>query len=288
MHSRISLNYRLSDATRARRASAINAAAATLDGGRGVFTTLAIHHAQPFLWDAHWRRLQEHAARLNVSCRFVEEEVKSALARLIEANEVETGRARIMLHTRDRSVALETERDGEAESDLLLMTDDARIPTPDDTLALSVSPYRANTLSPLSGIKCTSYLEHLLRWEEARARDFDEAVVLNERGEVVSASLANIFWIMRGTLHTPALQTGALEGTTRACVIRLAEELSVPLVEGATHLHDLAEADEIFLTSASLGVSLVTTFDFHRYTISAGSVALRLHEAFRQLTLSGS
>ena len=45
------------------------------------------------------------------------------------------------------------------------------------------------------------------------------------------------------------------------------------------------ETDEIFLTSASHGIQIVTTFDFHRYTVTVGSVALRLHEAFRQLTI---
>ena len=88
----------------------------------------------------------------------------------------------------------------------------------------------------------------------------------------------------QGTVHTPALATGAVAGTTRARVIQLAEELAVPLAEGAHTLHELAEAEEIFLTSAALGVALVTTFDYHRYTVPAGSVALRLHEAFRQLT----
>jgi branched-subunit amino acid aminotransferase/4-amino-4-deoxychorismate lyase len=61
--------------------------------------------------------------------------------------------------------------------------------------------------------------------------------------------------------------------------------MAVPFVEGVYTLHDLAEAEEIFLTSAGLGLRLVTTFDFHRYAVPVGSVALRLHEAFRQLTL---
>jgi branched-subunit amino acid aminotransferase/4-amino-4-deoxychorismate lyase len=97
--------------------------------------------------------------------------------------------------------------------------------------------------------------------------------------------MANVFWVRQGTLHTPALATGAMAGTTRARVIELAEEMAVPVVEGVQDLHALAEADEIFLTSAGLGVALVTTFDFHRYTVPVGSVALRLREAFRQLTL---
>ena len=135
-------------------------------------------------------------------------------------------------------------------------------------------------------MKTINRLEQVLAWEEARSRDFDEAVVVNERGEVASATTANLFWVRQGTVHTPALATGAVAGTTRARVIQLAEELAVPLAEGAHTLHELAEAEEIYLTSAALGVALVTTFDYHRYTVPAGSVALRLHEAFRQLTLN--
>ena len=153
------------------------------------------------------------------------------------------------------------------------------------TVTLPVSPYRINSPSPLVGIKIVNYLEHIFSLEEARARDFDEAVMLNERGEVVAAAMANIFWTRDGRLHTPALATGALSGTTRALVIKLAGELSIPLVEGVYELHQLSDADEIFLTSSGLGVAIVTMFDFHRYTIPIGSLALRLHEAFRQLTL---
>ena len=65
----------------------------------------------------------------------------------------------------------------------------------------------------------------------------------------------------------------------------VAAELSAPLVEGVYDLSDLGDANEIFLTSAGQGVSIVTTFDFHRYTVPVGSIALRLREAFRQLTL---
>jgi branched-subunit amino acid aminotransferase/4-amino-4-deoxychorismate lyase len=59
----------------------------------------------------------------------------------------------------------------------------------------------------------------------------------------------------------------------------------VPCVEAAQGLHELGEADEIFLTSSSLGVAPVAAFDYHRYAPHAGSVTPRLREAFRQLTL---
>jgi 4-amino-4-deoxychorismate lyase len=279
MHQHVILNRRLVEARQAR----LHAVTAAALYGRGVFTTVAIHAGRPFLWDAHWARLLAHAERAGVECDFGDNETALLLARLIEANGVAEGRARVQLLARAMRGRWKVEGDGGA-SDLLMLTADAW-PTP-EALALTVSPYRVNTCSPLAGVKTINRLEQVLAWEEARGRDFDEAVMVNERGEVVSATTANLFWVKHGTVHTPALATGALAGTTRARVLELAAEMAMPLVEGSHTLHDLAEAEEIFLTSASLGVALVNTFDYHRYTVPVGSVALRLREAFRQLTLN--
>jgi branched-subunit amino acid aminotransferase/4-amino-4-deoxychorismate lyase len=278
MHKHVVVNLRLVEASRARLPAAGGAALY----GRGVFTTLAVYGGRPFLWDEHWTRLVNHARRAGVECPFEEAETAAALRRLIEANGVGRGRARVTLLARGGGGPWQAA--DAAGSDLLIWTGDERA-RGEETLALTVSPFRVNTGSPLAGLKTVNYLEHVLGWEEARARDFDEAVVMNERGEVASATMANIFWVKQGTVHTPALATGALAGTTRARVIELAEELAVPLVEGVHALHDLADAEEIFLTSAGLGVALVTAFDFHRYAVPVGSPALRLREALRQLTI---
>lgn len=282
MHSRIILNDQLLKAESA-RLPAITPAALY---GRGVFTTLAVYSGRPFLWQDHWARLMAHADRVKVDRSSLEEaQTLARLDRLIEANNVSEGRARItLLSNAGRDLFWNPNGENKSiETLLLIMTGERHASV--DSLALTVSPYRINTLSPLVGVKSVNYLEHLIAWEEARARDFHEAVVLNERGEVVSATMANIFWVKDGVLHTPALSVGALAGTTRACIISLAEDLGVPLVEGVNELAQVGDADEIFLTSAGLGVAIVTTFDFHRYTVPVGSVALRLHEAFRQLTL---
>lgn len=282
MHSRIILNNQLVKAESA-RLPAITPAALY---GRGVFTTLAVYNGRPFLWQEHWARLMAHADRAKVDRGALDEaRTLSHLTRLIEANNVSEGRARITLlsNAEDEGIWNLNSETEAVETLLLIMTGERHAYV--DALALTVSPYRINTLSPLVGLKSVNYLEHLVAWEEAHARDFHETVVLNERGEVVSAAMANIFWVKDGVLHTPALSVGALAGTTRARILSLAEELGVPLVEGVSELAQVGDADEIFLTSAGLGVAIVTTFDFHRYTVPVGSIALRLHEAFRQLTL---
>jgi branched-subunit amino acid aminotransferase/4-amino-4-deoxychorismate lyase len=280
MHPNVSLNQRLLKATAAR----LHAVTAATLYGRGVFTTVAVYRGRPFLWDEHWSRLRAHAERAGVECDFGADEAALALARLVEANGLARGRARVHLLARtSRGGRWKIAGEDSRASDLLMLTAD-EWPRPEE-LSLTVSPYRVNTCSPLAGVKTINRLEQLLAWEEARSRDFDEALMVNERGEVASAAAANVFWVKHGTVHTPALQTGAVAGTTRALVIRLAEELAVPLAEGAHTLHDMADAEEIFLTSAALGVALVTAFDFHRYTVPAGSPALHLREAFRQSTL---
>jgi branched-subunit amino acid aminotransferase/4-amino-4-deoxychorismate lyase len=278
MHQHVILNRRLLEAGRAR----LHAVTAAALYGRGVFTTVAVHKGRPFLWDAHWARLLAHAERVGVECDYGDNEAALLLARLVEANGVGEGRARVHLLARPLRARWKMGDEGRA-SDLLMVTADAW--EPPESLALTVSPYRVNTCSPLVGVKTVNRLEQIMAWEEAKARDFDEAVVCNERGEVACATTANLFWVKHGTVYTPALVTGAVAGTTRARLVELAAALAVPLSEGAHTLHDMADADEVFLTSAALGVALVTTFDYRRYTVPAGSPALRLREAYRQLTL---
>jgi aminodeoxychorismate lyase len=275
MHPVIYLNKTMVEATKARVAPVSSA----MLYGRGVFTTLAIYNSQPFLWSRHWQRLAAHAKKLDIDhTGCTEKSVGEALHKLIAVNQVREGRARVIMLARSGRDIWKTRTPGAKKTDLLIMTGESQKLAPTG-MSLAVSPYRANTFSPLTGIKSLNYLEHVLAWEEAQSRDFDEAVVLNERGEIVSATTANLFWAKDGTLHTPTLSSGALAGITRECVIELANKSFIPLLEGIYEMQDLTDADEIFLTSSSLGVAPVTTFDFRRYS-SEGTLTTTVARAF--------
>ena len=283
MHAIIYLNKSMVEATKARVAPVSSA----MLYGRGAFTTVAIYNNHPFLWPDHWERLADHAGRLGISCDGLEEKsVGLALQKLISVNRVSEGRARVILLARSSRHVWQVNSPGPRKTDLLIMTGE-RQKLPLSGVSIAVSPFRLNTFSPLTGIKSLNYLDHVLSWEEAHTRDFDEAVMLNERGEIVSATMANIFWVKDGTVHTPALSTGALGGITRSCVIKLAKEHFIPLIEGVYEMGALTDADEIFLTSAGLGLAAVTTFDFRTYSVTKGSVIATLSEAFRKLVERG-
>ena len=271
MHPVIYLNKTMVEATKARVAPVSSA----MLYGRGVFTTVAIYNSQPFHWSKHWQRLTTHAAKLNVDYTgCTENGVGDALRKLIAVNQVKDGRARVIMLARTGRDIWKTRMPGTKKTDLLIMTGDPQ-KVAASGLSLAVSPYRANTFSPLVGIKSLNYLDHVLSWEEAQSRDFDEALVLNERGEIVSATTANLFWASNGTLHTPALSTGALAGITRECVLEIANKHFMPVLEGVYEMPDLTDADEIFLTSSSVGVAPVTTFDFRRYTVGSLTEIIR-------------
>ena len=223
--------------------SAVSAAALY---GRGIFTTVAVYDSIPFLWEKHWRRLTENASRVNVNlAQFTETATKNSLLEIIEKNDLEFGRARLTFF--DESATAVWQINSPAKTDLLIQTAGFRGVA--ENLRLTVSPFHINTKSPLVGVKSCNYLENILAFEAAKAKGFDEAIRLNERDEIVSACLANVFWKKDDAIYTTPLETGCLEGTTRSFVL---ERLTV--AERKATLTELYEADEIFLTSAGIGI----------------------------------
>src|SRR3954447_24346975 len=96
--------------------------------GRGAFTTLAVHRHQPFLWSEHWARLMAHAARVGVeTAEFEEAPVRKLLSKLIEANQVKEGRARLTLLTDVERGVWKVEHPLRRKSHLVVITGDPHI-----------------------------------------------------------------------------------------------------------------------------------------------------------------
>jgi branched-subunit amino acid aminotransferase/4-amino-4-deoxychorismate lyase len=175
-----------------------------------------------------------------------------SLQEIGERNALEYGRARVTIFD-GSSPEIWPFETGRETSVLITMAEFNERP---EKLFMTVSPYRINASSPLAGVKSCNYLENLLSLNEARRRGFNEAVRLHDRGEIASACMANIFWERDGRLFTPSLQTGCLRGTTRDHILS-----SLPCSEVEFGADDLAAADNIFLTSAGLGVVRVSSLD---------------------------
>ncbi|MBK9163385.1 MAG: aminotransferase class IV [Acidobacteria bacterium] len=245
MHSKVYANGKIVE-----RGDAPLASSAGLLYGKGVFTTVRIEGGRAFLFEKHLRRLQANARAIGLA-PVDDAAIESALQELVAANAVASGRARITLL--DASGSSIWGGSGRAATELHIITGDFR-PVSGE-IRLGVSPFAVNSASPLAGIKSCNYLENLIAAEEARGRGLSEAVRLNERGEVVSGAMSNIFWLREGELFTPLLQTGCLPGTVRELIIE-----NLECREVVAGIGELESAEAIFLTSSGIGIRPVAEF----------------------------
>ena len=275
MHRLIYHNDRVIDVADSR----IAPTAAGLLYGWGVFTTLRIYDGKPFAFDRHWTRLMNHAERSRVPAALDLKQARRALDKLIAANSVEQGRARLTLLRGDAG-AWQIEHGSETEF-LIFTSPDA--PRPRVDLTLTLSPYRVLSTALLAGVKQTAMLENLFALDEARSRDFNEAVLLNERGEIVSAAAANIFWVQGDEVFTPSLATGCVSGITRHFIHEIATRWKLHLVEGSFPVQRLLDAREVFLTSTAREVTIVSSFDARQYNNKQARIAKLISREFQKL-----
>jgi branched-chain amino acid aminotransferase len=129
-------------------------------------------------------------------------------------------------------------------------------------------------------VKSLNYLNSVLAKQEAKRQGADEALVLNGRGMVAEASVANVFVVRRGKLMTPPCTDGALEGITRDSIIRLSERLEIPFTETSIGRYDLFAAEEVFLTGTGARIVPVATLDGRPVGRPERPIMTRLSAAF--------
>jgi branched-subunit amino acid aminotransferase/4-amino-4-deoxychorismate lyase len=115
---------------------------------------------------------------------------------------------------------------------------------------------RAPIGSVLGGWKTGNYWPQVSAYREAANQGLDETLVMNMQGELVSASMANLFLFLDGLWRTPVLASGARDGVVRDWVMknrRVEESQLVP--------EDLERAQECFLTNSRIGVMPVAQIE---------------------------
>ncbi len=113
------------------------------------------------------------------------------------------------------------------------------------------------THSPISNLKTISALPYVLAGVEKKEKGWDDALILNQKGEVAEAVAANLFLVKESELFTPPLDSGCIAGVMRRNIINLAKLNSIPVYEKAISKEELYEADELFLTNAISGLRWV-------------------------------
>lgn len=247
--------------------------------GDGIFETLRVYRGRPFVWRWHLERLRGGAAILGLSrprgrllLRWVGE--------LLERNRMAEAVVRLQITRGSGRRGYSPVGAGPA---LCLITVHPAPSMPSAEAAgttLVTSGWRISGDDRLAACKHTSRLIHVLASAEARAAAADDALLLNQRGQVVEATGANFFWFAGNLAHTPPLASGALPGVTRRLVFELAAGLGIEIRERTLAARQLQRVAGGFLTSSVQGLRWVRRIDGRSLVRHAHFD--RLHRAYRQ------
>lgn len=122
-------------------------------------------------------------------------------------------------------------------------------------------PETAPTASKAAGL----YMIGTLAKHEAEAKGFNDALMLDWRGQVAEATGANVFFVIDGEVHTP-IPDCFLDGITRRVVMSIARRHQYTVVERVIMPEEMARASEVFLVGTAAEVTPVRQIGPHHFT----------------------
>jgi branched-chain amino acid aminotransferase len=129
------------------------------------------------------------------------------------------------------------------------------------------------------------YVNSLLASHEAKAKGFDEALLLDMNGNVAEAPGANLFYEKDGKLFTPA-KGNILPGITRATVFELCAQLGIEVEEKFFTLDELKKADAVFYCGTAAEVIGFESLDDHKFPLKWNdSVSRKIQQAYKNLVV---
>ena len=105
------------------------------------------------------------------------------------------------------------------------------------------------------------YVNSILAKVESAKAGYDEAIMLDDKGNVSEGSGENVFVVRDGAISTPDLSCSILEGITARSVKQIASDLGFQVVERHISRGELYQADEVFLTGTAAEIVPVREVD---------------------------
>jgi branched-chain amino acid aminotransferase len=150
---------------------------------------------------------------------------------------------------------------------------------------VTVATRRSNPASLNPAVKSLNYLNNVMARIEANLANADEALMLNDAGNVAECTADNVFVIKHGQIFTPPITAGALQGITRSVVFDIAGEFGIKVIERDFTRHDIFVADECFLTGTAAEIVPVVKADGRIIgNGKPGPITTRIIERFREMT----
>ncbi len=226
--------------------------------GEALATDILLRNSQPF-------RLEQHIDTLAASLRLPEIGIAHALsprriardiATLASRSRIYDGRVRLLITP--GCVEVEEEYGillPQGVNELILLEPELYSEEIKSRgLRLASAPYRRLRGDPLAVHKFARSMREHVALRRAVAAGYDEAVIHDETGALLSTTRANIFVVVDGGVVTPHPQRdGVVPGVMRGFVIDTLAREGIMLYQESLSSELMAKADELFITSSGAG-----------------------------------
>jgi branched-chain amino acid aminotransferase len=254
--------------------------------GDGLFEGIRAYNGQVFLCREHLDRFYDGANCLLINLPLPKRETRAVLYECLKRNNLKDSYIRLIATRGIGDLGLNPRNCADRASLICIAASITLYPEElyrkgMKIITSAVQRSHPECLNPR--VKSLNYLSNIMAKTEAVNNGYEEAVMLNHRGEVAEATGDNIFIVKNGTIKTPPPSAVILEGCTRNCVISLARKAKYELREETLARFDLYTADELFLTGTAAELIPVTACDGRNIgNGKPGPVTLDLLKKFRQ------
>ncbi len=250
--------------------------------GDGIYETMRVYDGVVFLIDEHLKRLRRSASLIGLDIPKSNDETRGAIYDTLLANVLSDAYVRLTITRGYGEIGLDPDLCKEPTF-IIFAEKFKNYPRAyyEEGIRLKIAEVRRNLKEALDPqIKSLNFLNNILAKIEAKKADANEAIMLNISGHLAEGTISNIFFLKNGTLCTPSINCGILDGITRALVIDLAVKNAIPVKEGAFRPEDLYGASEVFITNSTMEVMPVNRVDEVHFKV--GETARMLLEKYRR------
>ena len=234
--------------------------------GNSVFEGIRSYQTQAgdtqiFKAEEHYERLHYSAGRMLIPLPYSVEELTDISYQLLKKNGLSNAYIRPLVFT-GPSMSLITP----AESHVFLCTWQWGKLLGDQLVRLVTSSFqRPNPKSCFVDAKVSGhYVNSILAASEAKAKGYDEALLLDADGHVAEAPGANFFFEKDGVLYTPP-RGNILPGITRSTVMQLCRQAGIRVEERLFNVDEVKAGDGAFLVGTAAEVTGVESLDAVRF-----------------------
>jgi len=255
--------------------------------GDGIFEGIRFYNGRVFRLEEHLHRLWDSARSICLEIPMTMREMTEAVLETIRQNHLRDGYIRLLVTRGIGNLGLNPTQ-CESPSVIIIAATIALYHEDFYRKGLTIvtcATRRSNPASLNPAVKSLNYLNNVMARVEANLAGADEALMLNDAGNVAECTADNVFIVKHGQIFTPPVTAGALRGITRAVVFEIAAELGVKVRETDITRHDVFVADECFLTGTAAEIVPVVKADGRPIgNGKPGPITARIIARFRQVT----